>query len=66
MAVDIKRPGQVAHGELFPKIRAEESFKNKVYAALKEAIIRMDVYSDPNPVMLDERELSPCLSRTDF
>ncbi len=66
MAIEPKRPGQVAHGELFPKIRAEESFKNKVYVALKEAIIRMDVYSEPEPVMLDERELSERLgvSRT--
>jgi DNA-binding GntR family transcriptional regulator len=66
MAIDIKRSGLADNGELFPKIRAEESFKNKVYTALKEAIIRMDVYSDPDPVMLDERELSERLgvSRT--
>jgi DNA-binding GntR family transcriptional regulator len=66
MAIDTKRPAPATHRELFPKIRAEESFKNKVYAALKEAIIRMDVYSEPEPVMLDERELSERLgvSRT--
>lgn len=66
MAIEPKRSGPVAHDELFPKIRAEESFKNKVYVALKEAIIRMDVYSEPAPVMLDERELSERLgvSRT--
>lgn len=66
MAMDTKRSGQTAHDELFPKIRAEESFKNKVYVALKEAIIRMDVYAESAPVMLDERELSERLgvSRT--
>ncbi len=62
----IKRPLDAANDELFPRIRTEESFKSKVYTALKQAIIKMDVYSGPAPVMLDERELSDRLgvSRT--
>ena len=61
-----KRPLDAANDELFPRIRTEESFKSKVYTALKQAIIKMDVYSGPAPVMLDERELSDRLgvSRT--
>ncbi|HEY5225461.1 MAG TPA: GntR family transcriptional regulator [Methylovirgula sp.] len=61
-----KRSLDAANDELFPRIRTEESFKSKVYTALKEAIIKMDVYSGPDPVMLDERELSDRLgvSRT--
>ena len=41
-----------------PRIRQEESFKAKTYAALKKAIVKMDIYATPNPVMLDEREIS--------
>ncbi len=65
IAASTKRSA-AADDELFPRIRTEESFKTKVYAALKEAIVKMDVYSAPDPVMLDERELSDRLgvSRT--
>ncbi len=65
-AASSKRSLNAANDELFPRIRTEESFKSKVYAALKDAIIKMDVYSGPEPVMLDERELSDRLgvSRT--
>ena len=47
-------------------IQVEESFKSKAYAALKAAIIKMDLYSSPEPVMLDERQISERLgvSRT--
>ena len=41
-----------------PRIRREESFKTKAYAALKRAILKMDIYATPDPVMLDEREIS--------
>jgi len=34
------------------------SFKEKAYAALKETIASLDVYGSPEPIMLDERELS--------
>src|SRR3954464_11165227 len=48
------------------RIAPESSFKNKAYDALKQAILKMDIYSTPEPVMLDERALSERLgvSRT--
>src|SRR5262245_53325043 len=48
------------------RIAPESSFKSKAYDALKEAILKMDIYSTPEPVMLDERALSERLgvSRT--
>src|ERR1700687_5917926 len=48
------------------RIVPETSFKNKAYEALKEAILKMDIYTTPEPVMLDERALSERLgvSRT--
>ena len=66
MATQTKRQSASVRGDLFPRIQAEESFKSKVYVALKDAIIKMDVYSGTDPVMLDERELSDRLgvSRT--
>lgn len=39
-------------------IQPEESFKLKAYAALKSAIMKMDIYATREPVMLDEREIS--------
>jgi DNA-binding GntR family transcriptional regulator len=48
------------------RIVPETSFKNKAYEALKEAILNMDIYTTPEPIMLDERALSERLgvSRT--
>lgn len=48
------------------RIAPETSFKTKAYDALKEAILKMDIYATPDPVMLDERALSERLgvSRT--
>ncbi|HVL74252.1 MAG TPA: GntR family transcriptional regulator [Beijerinckiaceae bacterium] len=48
------------------RLPAAASFKSKAYAALKDAITRLDIYGSPEPVMLDERELSDKLgvSRT--
>src|SRR6201987_1013453 len=48
------------------RIVQETSFKNKAYEALKEAILKMDIYATPEPVMLNERALSERLgvSRT--
>lgn len=48
------------------RIAPETSFKNKAYEALKDAILKMDIYTTPEPVMLDERALSERLgvSRT--
>jgi DNA-binding GntR family transcriptional regulator len=58
-------PGE-AGGFVVSRIPAEASFKSKAYAALKDAITRMDIYGSREPVMLDERELSEKLgvSRT--
>lgn len=44
----------------------EQTFKTKVYAALKQAILNMDIYSSPDPTWIDERQLSERLgvSRT--
>lgn len=44
----------------------EQTFKTKVYAALKQAIVNMDIYSSNDPAWLDERQLSERLgvSRT--
>ncbi|MDB5625614.1 MAG: transcriptional regulator, GntR family [Tardiphaga sp.] len=48
------------------RIAPETSFKIKAYDALKDAILKMDIYAKPDPVMLDERALSERLgvSRT--
>lgn len=44
----------------------EQTYKTKVYAALKHAIANMDIYSTPEPKWIDERQLSERLgvSRT--
>ena len=44
----------------------EQTYKTKVYAALKQAIVAMDIYSSPETSWLDERQLSEKLgvSRT--
>jgi DNA-binding GntR family transcriptional regulator len=44
----------------------EETYKTKVYNALKRAIIDMDIYSSREPTWIDERQLSESLgvSRT--
>lgn len=44
----------------------EQTYKTKVYAALKHAIANMDIYSSPDPTWIDERQLSERLgvSRT--
>jgi DNA-binding GntR family transcriptional regulator len=44
----------------------EETFKTKVYVALKNAIINMDIYGASEPTWIDERQLSEKLgvSRT--
>lgn len=48
------------------RIAPETSFKTKAYQALKAAILKMDIYTTPEQVMLDERALSERLgvSRT--
>jgi DNA-binding GntR family transcriptional regulator len=65
-AMHMKQPQPADREELFSPIQAGESFKSKVYAALKDAILKMDIYAGSEPVMLDERELAERLgvSRT--
>ena len=48
------------------KFEEEPAYRDKVYEALKEAIIDMDIYSSPEPRWIDEREISEQLgvSRT--
>jgi DNA-binding GntR family transcriptional regulator len=64
-AMQAKKSAVQSSDVLMP-IQTEASFKSKAYAALKDAIVKMDVYAGPDPVMLDERELSDRLgvSRT--
>jgi hypothetical protein len=55
----IKVPPSMAEAEIaVVRIVPETSFKNKAYEALREAILKMDIYATPEPVMLDERALS--------
>ena len=60
------RPKALETGFVIARIAPEASFKSKAYAALKDAILRMDIYATSDPVMLDERALSDSLgiSRT--
>ncbi|MDR4308749.1 GntR family transcriptional regulator [Chelatococcus sambhunathii] len=56
-----------ANGSLtLERFAPEQTYKTKVYAALKQAIVAMDIYSSPEPSWLDERQLSEKLgvSRT--
>jgi DNA-binding GntR family transcriptional regulator len=58
--------GAVSAAISVARLPAAISFKEMAYAALKEAIVNLDVYGSREPVMLDERELSERLgvSRT--
>ena len=64
--VALSRPAAPESRLRIDRIEPELSFKNKAYAALKDAILRMDIYATSEPVMLDERALSERLgiSRT--
>lgn len=48
------------------RVASQETYKSKTYAALKRAIINMDIYNDAETAWLDERVLSERLgvSRT--
>lgn len=54
------------HGLAIERLPAKESFKSKAYAALKEAITKMNIYGSEEPLLLDERDISERLgaSRT--
>ena len=51
------RGGSSAHPALKP-IEAGVSFKQKAYAALKNAIVSMDIYRNRDEIRLDERKLA--------
>lgn len=59
-------PAAVTQGLELKRFAPEVTFKTKVYAALKQAIINMDIYGTPEPTWIDERQLSEQLgvSRT--
>jgi DNA-binding GntR family transcriptional regulator len=56
----------VTQGLELKRFAPEATFKTKVYAALKQAIITMDIYGSPEPTWIDERQLAEQLgvSRT--
>ncbi|MDR3465604.1 MAG: GntR family transcriptional regulator [Xanthobacteraceae bacterium] len=67
MAARPTRANPMAEADIaIMRIAPETSFKTKAYDALKDAILKMDIYATPEPVMLDERALSERLgvSRT--
>jgi len=43
---------------VLPRVKPEDTRKTKAYAALKQAIVKMDLYAMDDPVMLDERDIS--------
>ncbi|QCI64853.1 GntR family transcriptional regulator [Phreatobacter stygius] len=59
-------PDSSAPNLVLERFAPEETFKTKVYAALKNAIINMDIYGSREPTWIDERQLSERLgvSRT--
>jgi DNA-binding GntR family transcriptional regulator len=59
-------PDSSAQSLVLERFAPEETFKTKVYAALKQAIINMDIYGSREPSWIDERQLSEKLgvSRT--
>jgi DNA-binding GntR family transcriptional regulator len=65
----LTRPAPVpdaATGLVIERLAPEQSFKARVYTALKHAIATMDIYGTADPTWLDERQLSERLgvSRT--
>ncbi|KRE20456.1 GntR family transcriptional regulator [Bosea sp. Root483D1] len=59
-------PASATQKLVLERFTPEETFKTKVYASLKQAIINMDIYGSPEPTWIDERQLSEQLgvSRT--
>jgi DNA-binding GntR family transcriptional regulator len=60
------KPETGSPGIVIRRLKPTTSAKEKAYAAIKEAILALDVYDSPGPTWLDERELSTRLgvSRT--
>lgn len=65
-AVARSKAGGLPGGLGMPRIKPDASFKERAYSALKDAILSMDPYSSPEPIVLEERALSGLLgvSRT--
>ncbi|WP_332684432.1 GntR family transcriptional regulator [Bosea sp. (in: a-proteobacteria)] len=63
---DTTAPAGPTQKLVLERFAPEETFKTKVYAALKHAIINMDIYGSREPTWIDERQLSERLgvSRT--
>ena len=59
-------PIGASRGLVLARVPTEASRTSKTYTALRQAITELDIYRQPEPVMLDERELSERLgvSRT--
>jgi hypothetical protein len=55
-------PDSSAQSLVLERFAPEETFKTKVYAALKQAIINMDIYGSREPSWIDARR-SRCSSR---
>ena len=57
---------QATNDLVLTRFAPEETYKTKVYNALKRAIIDLDIYSSKEPTWIDERQLSESLgvSRT--
>lgn len=66
MSTSKRQPAATASDLVIERFAPEETFKTKAYAALKAAIINMDIYASPEPRWVDERQLSERLgvSRT--
>jgi DNA-binding GntR family transcriptional regulator len=47
-----------ASGIEIAPLPTESTFKERVYSTLKDAIVNLDIYRTPEPIRLDERELS--------
>src|SRR5512135_555218 len=57
-SVQVQVRAPVAAPPAFEPIDATPSFKHKAYAALKNAIVAMDVYRSRDDIRLDERKLA--------
>lgn len=66
MSTSKRQPAEAGSDLVIERFAPEATFKTKAYAALKAAIINMDIYASAEPRWVDERQLSERLgvSRT--
>src|SRR5262249_44765176 len=57
-AASARRPAGAAVSPRVERIGSPDSFKSRAYAALKDAIVAMDVYRSRADIRLDERRLA--------